>query len=160
MQIEERAMEVAADNHFTAGKDSIHDLATNLGGKIEYLTADDMDYLESGSLEVRGPNDFIIRLSPITSLLRDNFTIAHELGHYFLHSGEKPGYGTNPIKIGRYGTGTVEQQANRFAAALLMPRQEFSEAFARVGNHPSTLAGLFLVSRPAVEARINSLRLA
>lgn len=65
---------------------------------------------------------------------RDRFTIAHELGHLFLHMG----YMVNPDKwressdykdgvFYRFGHGIEEVEANAFAAALLMPRKEFTQ---------------------------------
>jgi len=52
---------------------------------------------------------------------RDRFTVAHELGHYFLHTGipmarAVPEATVKPFRLS-------EPQANQFAAELLMPRQ-------------------------------------
>lgn len=46
----------------------------------------------TGYVEVEEGGKFLIALSPIPGTYRNNFTIAHEPGHYFLHSrlGEKP----------------------------------------------------------------------
>ena len=49
-----------------------------LGGAVEYATDDE-------SLHVRERGNFTIFIPHFTSSRRDRFTIAHELGHYFLH---------------------------------------------------------------------------
>lgn len=65
---------------------------------------------------------------------RNNFSIAHELGHLFLHLG----YLINPEKwksvntytdsvYHRFGHGEEELEANEFAAAFLMPEKEYRE---------------------------------
>lgn len=63
---------------------------------------------------------------------RKRFSVAHELGHLFLHMG----YLTDPDTwqnakeyqdsvFYRYGYGVEEAEANEFAAAFLMPKDEF-----------------------------------
>lgn len=161
--IERFAESVLEKEGFDRNQMSIRDFVTKLGGKIEILREPDYKQLESGSLDVRGHRDFTIYLSPFTSVLRDNFTVAHELGHLFLHTGEP--WGSLPTKIGRYKGENerlerIEQQANRFAAALLMPRDDFKEVAERTKNDLNVLAGRFSVSLPAAEARLKSLGLA
>lgn len=61
-----------------------------------------------------------------------NFTVAHELGHLFLHMGYLIGKDTwnqqsNSHQFTRFGTNEQEHQANEFATALLMPQKEFKE---------------------------------
>jgi len=70
----------------------------------------------------------IIYNNRVTSPGRINFTIAHELGHYLLHRAAYP----NGIKCGEQDIvrwdsdyAQIEQQANQFAATLLMPYDDF-----------------------------------
>ena len=159
-QIEAEAVKISNYYGFDPTSESVRELAERISesGCVKVLPIDEIEHLDSGSLEVRGPGDFNIYLSPITSRVRDNFTIAHELGHYFLHSGNPPG--TDPITVGRSGEVTpIEKEANRFAAALLMPQDQFSQYFDRTNGNILSLAGIFSVSRPAVEVRIRSLGL-
>ena len=69
---------------------------------------------------------------------RYNFTIAHEIGHHVLHRDiylEQRVNENNRIICREAGDKPlVEQQADRFAAALLMPKEEVSAAFALVGE--------------------------
>ncbi len=159
-EIEDVAANVAEQYGYDPRRTSVRALAQQIAGTdcIQILPIDEIEHLDSGSLEVFGAGNFKIYLSPITSKVRDNFTIAHELGHYFLHSGDP--VGSKRIRAGRSGESTVvEQEANRFAAALLMPKNIFVEAFSASDGDILTLTGLFSVSRPAVAVRIKSLRL-
>jgi len=70
------------------------------------------------------------------NIAKVNYTIAHELGHYILHKGDFKNYMSgNFDKLGELNLSTEnpkiiaqrEREANRFAAALLIPRDEISE---------------------------------
>jgi Zn-dependent peptidase ImmA (M78 family) len=72
---------------------------------------------------------------------RTRFSLAHELGHLFLHMG----YLVNPETWGlsseycdsvyhRFGYSIEEAEANLFAAAFLMPEKEFRRAANELGN--------------------------
>lgn len=89
---------------------------------------------------------------------RRRFTIAHELGHWMLHRGI---YQANPDKyrfLPRFrwtdDAGPLEQEANRFAAHLLVP-DRLLVPVAQVAT-ASTLADIFGVSRTMMEIRMNS----
>lgn len=63
-------------------------------------------------------NNFIIYISPYTAFSHDNFLIAHNLGHYLMHYEKSKDFYIGSI-------GPDENQANRFAASLLMPKKKF-----------------------------------
>lgn len=70
----------------------------------------------------------IIYNSGITSVGRINFTLAHEFGHYLLHRADHPsGIRCAAQDVVRWDSayGQIEHQANRFAANLLMPFDDF-----------------------------------
>lgn len=59
---------------------------------------------------------------------RINFTLAHEFGHYLLHRWDHPdGIRCSQQDMVRWDSeyGQIEQQANTFAATLLMPLDDF-----------------------------------
>lgn len=59
---------------------------------------------------------------------RRNFTIAHEFGHYLLHRERYPdGFQCRPEDMVKWDSeyNRVEAEANRFAAGLLMPLDDF-----------------------------------
>lgn len=91
---------------------------------------------------------------------RRNFTVAHELGHLFLHMG----YKIDPNKweqqqstYYRKGNSDEEYEANEFAAALLMPKKEYKKVMDKhtEGNivYTSKVADEFNVSVNAASNR-------
>lgn len=95
---------------------------------------------------------------------RRRFTIAHELGHFLM-----PLHGAN-AQCAKVDMGVLttkdpnrarEAEANRFAAALLMPREMFLRDMRRLGNpeieHILKLAGDYEVSKQAATHRYTSL---
>lgn len=127
------------------------ELVERLGGEIHIQS----DFIgpESGTLVVRGKKDFIIYLAPFTSQMHDKFTIAHELGHYILHSS----FGEKKIIVNRSSvSGRLEWEANWFAAALLMPKNEFLSD-CKAGMNEIELADKYRVSLQAARVRRKSL---
>lgn len=106
----------------------IYDTVNRLGGSIEEKY--ELGTMVDGSIQKKDEG-FVITVSPFISEGRKNFTVAHELGHLFLHMG----YMTNEELWNeqedevyyRSGESALEYQANEFAAALLMPRKEYEE---------------------------------
>lgn len=137
---------------------ALEDMVGTLGGTIDVTNDPDELERDSGSLVIENEDDFTIWLSPYTSPLRDNFTIAHEIGHLFLHYDSKS-QGTRPVVFRRYGNDRRELQANRFAAALLMPEDQFRRKHKDLNGDRFSLAGFFGVSESAVRVRAESLSL-
>lgn len=133
-----------------AGTGDIQALVRNLGGRLEYGDTKE-------SLHVNGPGNFVIFLPRVTSSRRDRFTIAHELGHYFLHYLHPKR--AEVVSFGRGERNTVETQANLFASSLLMPAETFQAAWRRSGGDVYQLARQFEVSPAAVEVRAQVLGL-
>ena len=75
----------------------------------------------------------IIYNKALTSAGRINFTLAHEFGHYLLHRADHPDgiqCGQQDIVQWDSGYAKIEHQANEFAAALLMPLDDFRRQIA------------------------------
>jgi Zn-dependent peptidase ImmA (M78 family) len=138
----------------------LRELVRRTGGKITIVDDPGVQEAHGGSLVINGVRDYTIFLSPFTMSLRDNFTIAHEIGHYVLHYFPHKNKLKTPLGFTRYGADPVEWQANRFAAALLMPEEPFKETFNRFDKNISMLSGYFSVSQDAVRVRAKSLGLA
>lgn len=126
-------------------------------GTISYIGFLDED--QTDAIVVEPDRSFRIRLSSHTGALRDNFTIAHELGHLVLHwplvRKKHPGSGmraTRRVDDRNEDLRRCEWEANWFASAFLMPRKDFQEAYA-----DGTAAEKFGVTPSAVEVRAKSL---
>lgn len=139
---------------FNGKDDPLLQFTKEIGGRVHFQDPSDFFSTESGSIKVRKQNDFDIYLSTFTGPLRDRFTIAHELGHYFIHSKQ----GEIPIQASRKGSGRLEWEANWFAAALLMPRKEFNEISRKFNDNIYSIAGHFEVSTQAVSVRQEQIR--
>lgn len=152
-EIEALAERVA--EHFGLPDCSLGDVVRRLGGKIKYEPLLDL-CPEDGSIIVRARNDFTIVLPVETGECRDRFTIAHELGHYFLHSnqGARPGIARRRAESER-----LEWEANWFAGALLMPAQKFRLSHKKHGGELRRVAVDFGVSQAACQVRAKVLGL-
>ena len=137
---------------------------SRLGGRISFHEEVRPDDELPESIVVQPSGDFQIFLPTVTTAERDRFTIAHELGHLFLHfpkvKREHPGcsmVATRKIKPGDQVQQRAEWEANWFAAAFLMPAQAFRECHAEVGT--AATAVKFGVSQSAAEVRASTLGL-
>lgn len=96
---------------------------------------------------------------------RLRFTLAHELGHFMIHSDYFKGIHELASKTSTDSTVITEREADALAAALLMPKGRVKVAFSRLHHKLKTesviyqMAGLFNVSAQAMEIRLNKLGL-
>ncbi len=130
-----------------------------LRGKIAYLPDFVNDLGVDGSMVVEpGATHFKIFLPRTAIAAQTTFTMAHELGHLVLHYPlAKPA----PVRavFARFGASKEERQANRFAAAFLMPRDEFVRVWSATGQDSLITAVRFGVMPVDVELRAESLGL-
>jgi hypothetical protein len=152
-EIESIATSVARMLRFKIG-DDVAEVVSKLGGTLFYLRRDEWLEHDTDTIVIRGPRDFDIRLLGSAGPLRQNFTIAHELGHYILHSRSGK---VAPMVAGRKGSTRVEWEANWFAASLLMPEKEFKMWALKPEVRDLTLSGVFGVSLEAVQVRKQAL---
>lgn len=135
-------------NMNSARRKQINLLAENIRAACELSSPVDVDEAVrrlGGELRREGNSDyeamvekvndrFKITISPREYVQRERFSIAHEIGHLFLHMGylidkdkwEATGHYLDSVYY-RYGHSIEESEANEFAAAFLMPRAEFIE---------------------------------
>ncbi|MBQ3784755.1 MAG: ImmA/IrrE family metallo-endopeptidase [Lachnospiraceae bacterium] len=66
-------------------------------------------------------NDIVIFTNSCSRLSREIFTLAHEIGHVILHLNDSSSFIDDSITINGRSTDEKEQEANYFAACLLMP---------------------------------------
>jgi Zn-dependent peptidase ImmA (M78 family) len=148
----DRLAEKAATEMLAPAGD-ILELTKKLGGRIHYHSI--FENTELDTIFVHGMYDFDIVLPDHSTPRRDRFTIAHELGHFFLHSW----MGERPLKAARNGSDRAEWEANWFAAGLLMPKAKFKSAHSEKRSL-SWLADRFEVSEHAAKIRCAVLNLA
>lgn len=117
----------------------------------------------------RGNNKVVIGVNTLHHPVRQNFTMAHELGHFLLHDREHFHIDHEfrirlRNNISSQGTDEGEREANHFAAALLMPKKflendlkdkEYIDLFAEDFLHD--LACKYGVSTQALVYRLKNL---
>lgn len=112
-------------------------------------------YEFSGYFKMVGTHP-MIEYNRADPIVRQRFTIAHELGHYAL--GHKDSPRDRPSSFGTGVSDPLERAANQFAAELLMPAESVRSAV-RSGRFSSVeqLAKAFLVSKVAMGYRLTNL---
>lgn len=158
-KVKQKASKVLSDNHIIEPFVNVFDIADEAGLSIEYRK------MPQGNTDVSGFFDSKTRTIYVNvdnSIARRTYTVAHELGHYFL--------GHQPDEYGLYRrnnsySGTKEEkekEADCFAANLLMPenmiRKELRE-YPFLKNSIQLLADRFGVSPSAMTYRLINLRI-
>lgn len=130
----------------------IYSIAEFLGLEVQEEAMDDE---LSGYIEPRG-SGWTIGVNSYHHPNRQRFTIAHELGHFLLHKpSEKHVDVTFARRSGRRDR--LEQEADLFAAELLMPESEVRKLIADGVTSLERLAAHFGVSAMAAKYRAESL---
>jgi hypothetical protein len=137
----------------------IVDVAEKLGAECFFV--DDVEW--SGAIEASTKtgeaNIYVHRKHPKT---RQRFTIAHEIGHLILHTDEEDIQGEWTFANRDHnliGQSDEEQQANGYAAKLLMPRPMVRSVVAKFGPDVDLLSKEFEVSRAAMRNQLDNLNL-
>lgn len=151
---------VAKHFDFSIG-DPVEEIVSKQGGSVSYGSKYS-DEIEGGAIIASGIDEFHIVISEHTSAKRDRFTIAHELGHLFLHlqkvQENEPSAvmrATRHVDKSDETQQRAEWEANWFAAQLLMPRVDFGACVSKFG--PEYAASIFGVSEHAARVRAESI---
>src|ERR1019366_10729663 len=119
----------------------------------------------SGAL-IRDGSSVVIAVNSAQHENRQRFTIAHEIGHFLLHKGTEVHFDDDfqvnyRNAVSSEATNVDEIEANRFAAALLMPEEFLRRDLLRlkpndktIDNAIHSLAVRYKVSTRAMELRL------
>jgi len=100
----------------------LHETARRIGLTVTEVDAESFD---GALIRITGANKGKVAINAnIREPGRKRFTLAHELGHYVLPTHAQRSLACRPAAIERWTTGMAppELEANRFAAAILMPK--------------------------------------
>ncbi|WP_462410374.1 ImmA/IrrE family metallo-endopeptidase [Neobacillus sp. Marseille-QA0830] len=154
---EEKAKEVLANN--TNGSIPVNPVIIAQNNHISVKYAEFTEPNISGMLEITNNDEATIYVKHNDHTNRKRFTIAHELGHYFLHYTKNNLYVDRELSFFRnnpdFSSRDIEIEANKFAAALLMPADRVKREW-EIRKNPTVdeLAALFGVSISAMGNRI------
>ncbi len=121
--------------NFDPRKDSLKSLISKMGGKLEETSERNLGVLDSKLEALYDKEKFVIQVRKNLEEEEKRFFIAHEIGHYVLHSVLKGG---EKIKV---NVETMEEvdtrnlseiEADEFAKNLLMPENLFREEVERI----------------------------
>lgn len=167
--VEEKAEKLSIELGFTEYPINIFEFASRAGISILPM---ELDSDVSGLFIVKDGKPYIA-YNRDENQTRVRFTIAHELGHYFLHSKSIPLF-VDKVERVHYrnqdsSSGEVrkEREANSFAAALLMPKNHLIHEIENLQNEfgassdkvVRSLAKKFDVSPIAMTIRLTNLGL-
>jgi Zn-dependent peptidase ImmA (M78 family) len=158
-EIEKRVEAILDAASVQAAPVPVEDIATK--GNIQISRAPSKSF--SGVL-FRKEDTAFIALNSKESLVRQRITIAHELGHYYLHPNKNTfvEFRDNQKNIVR---GTKEIEANKFAACLLMPQKLLEQDISTIApsgilkEHVTFLAQKYQVSEDAMTYRLMNFRI-
>lgn len=123
--------------------------------------------VQEGKSEILGiKTDKLIGVNSNRNLKWKRFIIAHELAHYKLHYNQESDAGMYAHREHRKGKDNEENEADYFAANILMPADKFKAEYNKIRNRSSNineciseLSNLFIVTDKMVERRISELEL-
>lgn len=166
-RIENLASSILSELNMVSAPIDIKSIAKKKGATLKPY---DLGEKISGMLIVKN-SDGIISYNPSESLVRQRFTIAHELGHFLLHKKTQDVFVDKQFQVhfrdenSTTGQDIQELEANAFAAAILMPKEllitEIRKHRFDLGDEFALkeLAKLFNVSLQAMSFRMANLGL-
>jgi len=160
---EEKAEEVLKRYKIDSPWVNVFSIAKKEGINIEYRNFSGSERFKDVSgflLATKEPRTIYLNIDDQPN--RRTFTVAHELGHYFLgHDPDEYGMYMRNGWQGSGGKPDIEREADCFAANLLMPKQMFEDIKLprkTIGRIPQVLAQLFGVSTEAMRHRLKTLK--
>lgn len=144
---------IAKENNIKTCPIDLQRLCQLLGIGIQYIP---LENNVSGKLYHDG-NRWIINVNALHHPRRQRFTIAHELGHYFLHRDANKQYEDATFHRGKVYS-VEELDADNFAGALLMPKNEFKDYVCNSSNKIDDIAEYFGTSSVAIKKRAEVIR--
>jgi Zn-dependent peptidase ImmA (M78 family) len=123
------------EHHIRSAPIPVADVAKALGAEVQFEPADD----DLSGFLYRDRKRTVIGVNADHHANRQNFTIAHELGHILLHDFHDV-HVDRKFKVwlrseaSSKGTDTEEKEANLFAAEFLMPARLLAKDVEQIGS--------------------------
>lgn len=171
--IEQKALNLIEEINYKDDSDAVDviRIAKMLGFAVgNAVLKDDVDgfiIVEEGKNDILGiKTDKLIGVNSERPLEWKRFIIAHEIAHYILHYSKEKDKGIYAHRDHRKGKDDIENDADFFAANLLMPRDKFTEKFNELKKKQLELEEIilllsnkFVTTQETVQRRIGELGL-
>jgi Zn-dependent peptidase ImmA (M78 family) len=149
----EVVIEIASKNGLETEPLDVVSLVKKLGIMLRFEPMGDED---SGLLAKDKEGNWFMHINSLHHPNRQRFTIAHELGHLFLHGDVRDEF-ADKIFFRNNQLDKDETEANIYAAQLLMPKKLFSAYISDTSSKVEDIANHFQVSSLAVRYRAKTL---
>lgn len=130
----------------------------NVGGIAQALglrvKEEDLGPNASGMIKLDPDGGYSVIVNSGDPYFRKRFTLAHEIAHFLLHRDKVSKLFKEDRMYRGPLSGQLEEQANRLAADILMPRRLIRELLEQGIKTPAGMAARFQVSVPAMEVRL------
>lgn len=164
-EIESRAEEYISEKNLFVGQMDIIEIVRSEGFKVIMPnTSSELDgfvFVYPGQNEILGvKTDKLIGVAKNMPVQKKRFIIAHELGHYILHYQDEEKEGRFAHRDIHQGKDVIEQEADLFAACILIPRKDFKEKYETMKkafteeNVKIILANYYNVPKESIDRRI------
>ncbi len=127
---------------------------------LKFIELNDPTDIDGAILEIEGEPKIAV-LNTAKAIARQRFTLAHELGHIFLHHAKRDIYDSESAREeeGEYavksGKPPKEIEADAFASELLIPYDQLKKNSDKL-NDLDVLAEMFQVSKQAMTIAITN----
>ncbi len=172
-EIEEKALKLLNESKLPPSEDYVDviSIARKQGFEVvKALIKDDADgfiIIQPDEASIMGvETDKLIGINARRPLEWNRFIIAHELGHFCLHYSQEKNNGLFAMREHKKGKDELENDADFFAACLLMPKERFENTYRNLTksglrNDEITivLKKRFVTTEKMVERRIEELQL-
>jgi Zn-dependent peptidase ImmA (M78 family) len=138
------------------GEDILCAIARVFSIRVEYIP---LELEASGTLSYdQNIDQWLITINSLHHPKRQRFTFAHELAHFFLHRNQQFDFSDTVFFRADNVKSRIEFEANNFAGALLMPKDEFIDYVKNTSNNIEDISNKFNTSAMAVKVRADVLR--
>lgn len=174
IEIEKKASDTLANISYDDTNEAVDvvEVAKKLGFAVGSAGLDEgvdgFIIIQEGQKEILGiKTDKLIGVNAANGLTWKRFTVAHEIGHYMLHYNREQDHGMYAHREHAKGKDETENEADYFAANLLMPREKFKAKYDELKGKGLSeeeltvlLADKFIVTQPMVKRRFEELGIA
>lgn len=148
--VKDQVQKILKENYIDTPPVNAKELAENYGLTVNFVDFPEKYKSVCGFIDFENATMYV---SNADKTVRQNFTIAHELGHWILHRENQQAYKVLLRRPIGGETEDMEKEANVFAAELLVPA-DMLKKYKKQGLSNFELAEIFMVSESVINYRL------